>query len=164
MICTKCRGYVSSDATRCPVCGARTRWVHPVMINVVFGGLLLAAIIAAIFYGAGDFLRWRSAQEAPKTRHARLGELTKIEIDGGGLLLLGATEAGRDRVMQLLRADDKEGIAAMFAAGTAFGVQSGTDCRVIETGFFTYEVRILAGEHSGKSGFIAREWVKEFDR
>ena len=110
LICTKCGGFVSSGATRCPVCG-RSRWGGRSISDTVMGVFVLFAVlgvglvlVATFLYddkpvvwdGTAPFRAQPVSSRAPDTRHARIGELTRLEIDGGGLLLLGATEEGRN--------------------------------------------------------------------
>ena len=65
-----------------------------------------------------------------------------------------------ERAEQLIFARDNKGLSDMFNAGEVWLIPSGTRFRVIEMRS-TYEVRILGGEHKGKSGFVSSSYVRK---
>ena len=48
----------------------------------------------------------------------------------------------------------------MIDSGRVLVVSSGTEAKIIETGFTAYRVRILSGPHVGRDGWVVREAVK----
>ncbi|MFH0946109.1 MAG: hypothetical protein V2A76_12995 [Planctomycetota bacterium] len=86
---------------------------------------------------------------------ARIGQETTI----ARTCLAGTSEDDYDRILQLTLAKDTEGIALMRLAGRAVILDAGTRCRVIESGFLTYEVRVLDGPHNLKAVVTASENV-----
>lgn len=60
-------------------------------------------------------------------------------------------------------AKDSIGILNLVNAKLAFIVQSGTKARIIDKGFLTSEVRILEGNHFGRSGFLPSEFLVAID-
>jgi len=65
-----------------------------------------------------------------------------------------------ERAEQLIFARDNKGLSDMFYSGEVWLIPSGTRFRVIEMRS-TYEVRILGGEHEGKSGFVSSSYVRK---
>ena len=79
--------------------------------------------------------------------------------DGRGVPVAANSEAF-DRLVTLAVADDTTGISHMMLAGQVWTAPNGTRCKVIDSGFAVYEVRILEGDHAGRACFVATEFVK----
>lgn len=57
-------------------------------------------------------------------------------------------------------AKDYVGMAQLEASGRVFTVPNGTKVLVIDSSFATRQVRVLAGNALGKSGWLPYEWLK----
>jgi hypothetical protein len=169
--CRDCKDTISKQAKSCPHCGA------PVVQKTGCGTILLAIVLGTaigvwVLYRA-DFSRIQvtpttSSTTAPSTRpddismSLSVGDIGFVR-NGKQLVQAGATSAAYDRLVQLQTANDNEGIARMALAGQVMLIEDGTKCRIIGIGFFSYEIRLLNGDYSGKSGFIPMEWVVRVD-
>lgn len=60
-----------------------------------------------------------------------------------------------DGAVKNLSASDLDVIAA---ANGGFGVQSGTRCQMLDFGFAKSQVRLLDGDHTGRSGWVPTEF------
>lgn len=76
-------------------------------------------------------------------------------------VLVSPTEEWFDRVTKLCVAGDTEGLSQMLLAGRVWSIPPGTRCLVIDPGIMIYEVRIQSGPYSGRSGFVATEFVSK---
>ncbi|MCZ7571112.1 MAG: pentapeptide repeat-containing protein [Ardenticatenaceae bacterium] len=59
--------------------------------------------------------------------------------------------------------DDTYGLRELIATGRIFPVPNGTRVLILDHGGFLYsatKVRILEGEHTGRSGWVPSEWVR----
>ncbi len=79
--------------------------------------------------------------------------------DVSGVAVLAVDKKALDDLIQAQIADDKLGYSQMLGDGKLFIVDNGTKVKVIDIGFGKTEIRILEGEHLGKSGWIAYEFV-----
>jgi len=94
-----------------------------------------------------------SADEPSSYRGA--GSIVKLRHD----TFVARTEDIHDRIVKLGVADDREGVLELVLKGDAWIAKPGTKVRVIDSGFFTTEIRILSGPLKGRSGFVAAEEV-----
>ena len=93
------------------------------------------------------------AKAGSRTGTISIGDEVSLVVDSGKVVVC-VDEAAYKRFTQLAVADDVLGVAGLVASGRAFAVESGTRARVIGRGFERREVRILSGEHAGRSGWV----------
>lgn len=95
-----------------------------------------------------------------RPRPLAAGKLALVISPSGGSTAIAINREAFDRFVTLAVADDDMGIAAMRLAGQIWLVPSGTECKIIKTGFTACEVRLMDGTYAGQSGFVAREFIK----
>lgn len=74
------------------------------------------------------------------------------------------SEEHLDRAITLAVADDETGLQEMLATGLCVQILPGTEARVIDPGFLTYEIRLTSGVYEGRAVFLPREDVSATDR
>lgn len=72
---------------------------------------------------------------------------------------VAVTKEALNELNKAANAKDEIGYEQIFLQGNAFLVKSGTSVLVLDNDVFTVKVRILEGEHRGKSGWVPYEWV-----
>lgn len=83
-----------------------------------------------------------------------------VTLSSGAKKVILATDTDSlSRLTQLSNAGDTEGALGLVLAGRAFLVDSDVQARIIDTGIFSSEVRILEGDQYGKSGWLPVEFI-----
>jgi hypothetical protein len=96
---------------------------------------------------------------AGETRPSLLaGDNARLNTD----VVAATTEAGHRRVVQLLLADDKRGLAGMVLARQAALLDRGTKVRILG-GVSPVEVRVMDGRADGLAVFVARKVLEPAD-
>jgi len=126
-----------------------------------------------LFAGALVLMWWMTSHNSPRvaapvptraTQPARMGDLLVGEhgrVDtGGNIVFIAVDDAAFDALNTAANADDTAGMRQLVAAGRVFTVERNTGILVIENGVFSVRVRVTDGPQSGKSGWIAAEFVK----
>lgn len=161
--CRACKREISANAKSCPHCGepapATNEAAKP---NAVASLIAFAVVGIAMFWcwgicggGGGEREANRRAVESkPMT-----GDMAKLRTSSGQAVPVAASEEAHDRMTDLAVADDNVGLAELLATGQAAMTPAGTDCKVIETGVFTYEVRIMSGPLNGEAVFVSSDFV-----
>jgi hypothetical protein len=114
-------------------------------------GMLIAIIAAVLFIGS------LFSSDPPRTpSQPRAGSVgTQVELRiASGSIVVSVSEQAYDEFQTLAIAEDLIGIAQLVADGVAFTVPSGTAALVIDRGFEKRRVRILEGEHAGRTGWV----------
>ena len=88
-----------------------------------------------------------------------IGEDGILFVESSNDIALGITKDDYKKFVQVVLARDDFGLSEMIISEELFLVKSGTKIRVIGIGFGVRQVRILEGEHIGKSGWLAYERV-----
>ncbi len=94
-----------------------------------------------------------------RSERPRTGEPGILRIPAGGDVLVATSQEARDRLFQLVGAKDAIGVSKMMMAGLVWSIPSGTKCHVIQIGVFTYEVRLMEGDHAGDACFVSSDFV-----
>ncbi len=100
--------------------------------------------------------------EYERQRSAKVGDVCTLDA-GGSIVFVSMNDGVNTRLTKLCIANDDIGVRNLVANGLVYAVPSGTKARVIQTGFTTFEVRILDGTHAEKAGIVAAEFVKYVD-
>jgi hypothetical protein len=108
-----------------------------------------------------------SAAAPPPTRNgpvddeATLGDFCEVRLksDENASVPVFESEDGMDEWTSAAAADDEHGQRQAIAKD-GFVVSGGTRCKKIEGGFTKVRVRILEGPHTGKAGWVPREWAR----
>jgi len=80
--------------------------------------------------------------------------------DGGGAIGVGADVETLAALAQAVVAKDRKAYEHLFQDGRAFLVTDRVRVLVISLQGDNAKVQFLEGYHSGKSGFVIREWLK----
>lgn len=75
-------------------------------------------------------------------------------------IAVGVSEAAYDRYTTLEIAGDDVGGRQLLEAGLIWAEESGTQVLMIDFGILVSEVRIMSGPNTGRSGFVATDWVR----
>ena len=124
----------------------------------VIGLLLIVAVAIGVWVDVSGS-RTRTTPRTPTpARHARWGGDGVLRSTGGGPLPVAVD---RDAYEEFNTAvpRDKYGVQELLLSGRVFSVEDGTEVLVIETGGFSYRIRILEGAHAGRDGWVAYEFV-----
>lgn len=69
------------------------------------------------------------------------------------------TQEGFDEFHKAVASTESgEALLVVFRANGGFHVEKGTPCVAVETGFLISRVRVVAGRHAGKTGWLPNEW------
>lgn len=80
--------------------------------------------------------------------------------DGGGPIGVGADVETFTALSQAVVTKDRKAYEHLFQDGRAFLVQDRVHVLVIDFQADSAQVQFLEGYHSGKSGWVVREWLK----
>src|SRR5262245_61338724 len=80
--------------------------------------------------------------------------------DDGRAIGVGADVETLAALAQAVAAKDRKAYEHLFQEGRAFLVTDRVRARVISLQENSAKVQFLEGDHSGKSGFVIREWLK----
>jgi hypothetical protein len=83
-----------------------------------------------------------------------------VQVDGQEHTLVATTEKNHDRLIELAVAKDNLGVGQMIVGGQVYRVANGTTVVRISKGSYHSEVRIMEGEHKGRSGWVTNEFVR----
>lgn len=74
--------------------------------------------------------------------------------------ILGTTKENLDKIVSASVKKDNYGILELMKQGRAFGVEAGNKVLIIDSTFTLYQVRILSGAMTGRSGWIPKEFIQ----
>jgi hypothetical protein len=74
-------------------------------------------------------------------------------------VLLFPTEEGFDEFGKAAASGDDEAMEVTRRANAGFFVDSGTKCTWLNRGLLQTKVRVVAGPHAGKAGYVPTEWA-----
>ena len=161
--CPECSKGIAETANACPDCGYDMK-VHKkneelekakCLVGCLVIGLLPIFLIA--FLASND----SSSLPAPRSSQTPFsGDTATLRTTGDADILVANSRRSYDRLLELLRANDRVGATQMMLAGTIWPVSNGTTCRIISSGS-VYEVRIKDGPYSGQAGFVGRSFVSK---
>ena len=147
MICAECKGQVSSTAPSCPHCGALFKPPLPPAVPADTKSRLGRGVIVLILIGlaiAGLNALDGGSSKAPSNTAVSMVPGAEVTLRvPSGQIPVAVSEAASDRLIQLLTADDTQGIYELTLADQVFFVQSGTRAKVIGQKSGAREVRIL---------------------
>jgi hypothetical protein len=105
--------------------------------------------------------RPRPVATAPSPNPPDIGDTVRLVLPGAdGIFVSNAEdEKAWDDMTAALLAKDDDGLSRMMARGRVFYVPPGTRARLLEIAVFSRKVRILGGDYSGQSGWVAQECV-----
>lgn len=152
-VCPHCKMSVDPEATRCPHCNGKIKqpykWTTGKKIIVgIFGGLILLGIVSASSSSGNS--------SSSSSNYPVNGEQGYLRASQNTLPVF----TSEDALNQFLQDEDNHdtyGQEQMVDDGEIFFVPNGTQILVIGGGLTTREVRILSGEYTGQSGYVAVE-------
>ncbi len=134
---------------------------------LIWGGLAFC-LVGFMALALGDRSEKTSSPQSveakalqPETPKPKTKTQCIIEIPGdtsGGKIPVMPTERGYDELFQAMASENDKAVGVAVQANSGFLVAPGTECTWLDVGIMTNEVRILEGPHTGKSGFLPREW------
>lgn len=153
--CPECNKQISDTSNACPNCGYDLKAAKRAKAVKGCGIGCLAIIAIGLIIGliTGD------KDSSSTGGRPRRGEAGTLRVPGGGDVPVAISQQASDRFTQLSVAKDRAGVGQMILAGLVWTVPSGTKCHVIDSGVFTYEVRISEGTHAGRACFVASDFV-----
>ena len=186
MYCSKCGATLRQGSNFCQNCGQQVvqspivekRLTDPPVLtgvkdtsttkNSSLVGCLVLVIVVIIGFVILRGCSGTSSQSTPTGAPVReptgssaneVGKDVLLESTSGAIGVCPA-KADYDEFTKLALANDKTGGQQMIDSGRVLVVSSGTEAKIIETGFTAYRVRILSGPHVGRDGWVVREAVK----
>jgi len=167
--CRECDRRISDTARVCPKCGydpqaaKERRAARKAKENAtaektdVFKTLVILLVVSIV---AGLLSLLNGAKDASSNGgKPTIGDSGTLRVPSGGDVPVAVSKEAFDRLNQLSIAKDTAGVNQMMLAGLVWTVPSGTKCHVIDSGVFTYEVRISEGKHVGKGCFVASDFI-----
>ena len=104
-----------------------------------------------------------AAHVAAKAATDLVGQVFALRCDSsaGKFVSLPTDETTLKEQQKLEAANDDLGLSLLFADGKVLMVQTGTQVKVLDaqSGSASYEVRILAGEHTAKTAIVPRKYL-----
>ncbi len=162
--CHECGREISTSAESCPNCGAKPKKSQESLARKELGcgALLLVvvgfAVVASVF-DDGEEQKTRPISMPSSSSSTSVGSDIVLRVNSGDVVVCASKDA-YDEFQKLAVAEDYVGMAQMEAAGRLFRVPNGTKARVIDTAFEKREVRIMDGEHTGRSGWVTSSLVQ----
>jgi hypothetical protein len=169
--CKYCGNAVARNAKTCAKCGGKaTSLIDDSETLAVVAILVVGAFCFAwLVTRGGNFAKQSSPQPSSRSissthssssgRIAGAGDLTTLRASVGGEVPVALNEEVHERMVKLAVAKDDIGFAQLMHTGLVWTVPSGTQVRVIDPGFLSYEVRLMSGERTGQSCIVASEYV-----
>ncbi len=137
---------------------ARKSWTEHTPAEQAGGCLIL--LIGAIWLSSCDCDCSDTTSPARKSRPL-IGDLGVLSSEDGYDVPVAISQETWNRLYDLSVAHDADGIGEMRIMGLVFGTPSGTGCRVIDSGIFSYEVRLTDGLHDGQYCFVSSNFVHD---
>jgi hypothetical protein len=104
-------------------------------------------------------LRGCTSASGPISR-VTVGSKARLHVDDKEAIPVAASEQSFDRLTKASVAEDTLGIAELAVSGMMFEVPNDTRVLVIDEGFLRTQIRVLEGDHFGRTGWVPFEWVK----
>lgn len=95
------------------------------------------------------------------TQKSFVGSEASLCIENREVVPLAINKNSFDEFVNAAIANDTYGIANLIAAGKVFTVPNNTKVLIIEGSVGKVKVRILEGKHTGESGWVPKEWIKQ---
>ena len=186
MYCTNCGTILQQGSKFCQQCGQQVaqspivgqKLTDPPVLtgvkdtsttkNSSMAGCVVLAVMVIIGFAVLRGCNGTSSQSTPTSDPVREPPGSSVNEVGRDVILESTSgaigvcpsKADYDEFTKLALANDKTGGQQMIDSGRVFVVSSGTEAKIIETGFTAYRVRILSGPHVGRDGWVVREAVK----
>jgi hypothetical protein len=104
--------------------------------------------------------RQDSAPTPTPRRTPMAGDTISLRVGNLEMILVATDKPSLDRMIQLASAKDNLGLMQLAASGKAIWVDSGTPAKIIDSGWTWAELRIMGGEHVGKSVFVPSGFIE----
>jgi hypothetical protein len=121
-------------------------------VGFIFLAVMVMVILDAL--SPSQTARRRSNPSIPS-----VGAILELYTTNGAIPV-GINKDALDQLEKAQMAQDEQGQVQLVASARILLVPSGTKARLLDLGFFRYEVRILEGRHQGRKGWVPREFVK----
>ncbi len=163
--CPDCGGSVSARAESCPHCGCpakgKRRSTRPT------GGALVIALIkafAVIVIFTMVVAHRRGAKVPLNSPRVAPGDRAVLACKGGdGAYVAFGIKAWSRMAHAQVRRDTAE-MGRLVDAGRIALVADGTPVQVVGSGTIMHQLRVLAGPHEGREGWVRKEFVRPAPR
>lgn len=133
------------------------------ILIVIFCLIVISALFRSCAGGSSTPSTIIPKEAAPKVvtpAQATVGD--NVTLDSGNqsskIVVVAVTKTDLDELTRLSVAGDNVGFAKVIADGRAFMVDKGTKAKVIDQGMYVRQVRIMAGDYYGESGWVPMEF------
>ena len=163
--CPDCGAMVSARAESCPQCGCPpegkrrpTRLTgRPLVIAIIKGLALLVVFTMVAAHRRGPKAPLNSPRVAP-------GDRAVLACKGGdGAYVAFGIEAWSRMAHAQVRRDTAE-MGRLVDAGRIALVADGTPVQVVGSGTIMHQLRVLAGPHEGREGWVRTQFVRRAPR
>ena len=130
------------------------------ILAYVIGSIFLLLVLAVIFIPTpeqpAETTTEGPKEAVPATKTVKVGETGIIRTGVPG----GVNEEAYDAVLKAATSKDREGLEQLVSSGNAVYIDNNTKVRVIDSGMFKKQVRLLSGDHKGASLWVPTEYVE----
>jgi hypothetical protein len=126
---------------------------------LAFAGIVIGAIILSCVFLSVTGLGLKLLQVAPGPPIE--GQEGKITVSSGPVAIVAADAAAYDAQIADAQTTDTTGLQARLAQGRVFLVPKGTRVLILAVDGSRYQLRVLEGQHAGKTGFVPLTFVQK---
>ena len=163
--CPDCGATVSARAESCPHCGCPpkgkrrpTRLTGRPLVSAIIKGLALLVVFSMVTAGR------RGSKAPPNPPRVAPGDRAVLACKGGdGAYVAFGVEAWSKMAHAQSRRDAAE-MERLVDAGRIALIADKTPVQVVSSGNMMHQVRVLAGPHEGREGWVRREFVRPAPR
>src|SRR4051794_18258431 len=163
--CPDCGATVSARAESCPRCGCPpkgkrrpTRRTGGPLVSALIGGLVVFVLLTLMTAG------WRGPKAPLNSPRVAPGDRAVLACKGGdGAFVAFGVEAWSRMAHAQSRRDTAE-MERLVDAGRIALVADGTPVQVVRSATMMLQLRILAGPHEGREGWVRKQFVRPAPR
>ncbi|MFC1656081.1 hypothetical protein ACFL3C_04370 [Patescibacteria group bacterium] len=157
--CKQCHGEIPEKAKKCKHCGSK---IPPSTKQMIITAIVIVIIVGYFVGQAGNKTSTNSNSYTSKSSTTvSIGDEAKLVSSGSGAILVAIDQEAFDDLLDISVANDEMGLAELMLADRVFSVPTGIKVKVIDTDWFSKEVRILEGAYVGESGWVPMEFVQK---
>jgi hypothetical protein len=127
-----------------------------VRVGLVMLGLFVIA------FGAGRV--WKLKPETAEAHVVRKGETAALVVPGGGPVWVSRNKEDAYPFQVAMTKGDFAFLEEAYAKGSVFPVPSGTQVQVVQASVDKRQIKVLEGEHTGKTGWVEFELLRPLKR
>jgi hypothetical protein len=127
------------------------------LVKIVFSLFVIAVFVAVLQGILGNVNQSNSSSNTPAKRLPLAGGLAVISCNPGTYVC--ADEKAQKELYSFINAKNNNAIASLILSGRVFVCDNGTKVTVLESGVFTCRIRVMEGNHIGREGILASEFL-----